>query len=162
MATRLRAGLHLTAFCFLFTDLAHAQSVTLVIMKAEVDMAAGRVTLTGENLMGLNGNTVPNVYLGTTLLPLVAPITTTSVTALLPNALTPGTYRVLIHVPTNGLAIFNGQVSIAIPAIGPKGQTGNPGATGYDGPAGPSGAAGNPGSAGPAAADRKARPATTA
>ena len=100
-----------------------------------------RLTITGENL----GKLKPDVTLDSIPLTVVG-FGPTSVTALLPAGLTPGSY--LLTLQRNGQKNREAEFDVALGSVGPKGEKGDPGAPGPPGPAGPAGPAGPIGAAG--------------
>ncbi len=94
-----------------------------------------QLNITGENF----GTLKPVVTLDS--MPLtVASFSATSVTALLPAGLTPGSY--LLTLQQNGRESRTATFDVALGAIGPKGDKGDPGAPGPVGPSGPMGPVG--------------------
>ncbi len=146
-----RVGVLALFAAMLFAGTAFAAD-DLVIVGARVDALTGRLEISGENLMGPNGKRTPNVFLGRTALPLADPITPTSVIALLPQALPAGNYLLIVYATNNDKNTnhFYDTFDIAVPEIGPKGETGSPGIAGPSGPTGRAGAAGPQGPTGDA------------
>ncbi len=101
-----------------------------------------QLTIMGENF----GTLKPAVTLDSIPLTVVN-FGSTSVTALLPAGLTPGSY--LLTLQRNGQKQNTAEFDVALGAIGPKGEKGDPGALGPAGPAGPSGPTGPVGPTGP-------------
>ena len=115
-----------------------------LILAAVPDSSASptQLTIMGENF----GTLKPAVTLESIPLKVVT-FGSTTVTALLPAGLAPGSY--LLTLQRNGQKQNTAEFEVALGAIGPKGDRGDPGAPGPPGPAGPSGPAGPVGPTGP-------------
>ena len=115
-----------------------------LILAAVPDSSASptQLTIMGENF----GTLKPTVTLDSIPLAVVS-FGSTSVTALLPAGLTPGSY--LLMLQRNGQKQNTAEFDVALGAIGPKRREGRSGAPGPAGPAGPSGPAGPVGPTGP-------------
>jgi hypothetical protein len=114
------------------------------ILAVVPDSSAGptQLTVMGEDF----GTLKPSVALESIPLTVVT-FGPTSVSALLPTGLAPGSY--LLTLQRNGQKQKTAEFHVALGAIGPKGEKGDPGVTGPPGPAGPSGPAGPVGQTGP-------------
>jgi hypothetical protein len=110
--------------------------------------------VSGTTLVIVGGNFgggTPVVQLGGSSLTLASPPTATTIYALVPAGLEPGTYP--LSVSYGNSANQQGSLDVTIGAVGPTGPAGPAGAAGPAGPAGgagPAGPAGAPGPAGPA------------
>jgi hypothetical protein len=122
---------------------AAAPSITAVTANFSTNQPT--ITITGINF----GSITPGVTLDG--VPLVVELyTSTSVTALLPASLSPGTFRLVL---TDNATQLQGAFDASIGAVGPEGPAGPAGAAGPAGPAGPTGSrgpAGAKGATGPA------------
>jgi len=108
---------------------------------ADYAISPATITITGRNF----GSLTPTVTLdGATLV--VSTYTSTSVTALLPANLAPGSYQLAL---TDNVTRFQDTFDAAIGAVGPEGPAGPAGSAGAAGPPGPQGPAGATGVTGP-------------
>jgi hypothetical protein len=119
-----------------------------VITSATVDFASHRITITGVNFLGADGNKHPAVFLEQTALPILSTPSPTQIVVQLPSQFDPtapqgngpGTYLLTVAVgPGEGQF---GDFDLAIGAVGPPGPEG---ATGMTGPTGPQGSMGEQG-----------------
>ena len=134
----------LGSMCICLLGVTPAWAVEPVITSATADLAVNppTITITGKYFGGI----IPGVALDTVAL-VVVTHTTTSITALLPNNVSPGSYQLVVSNYTlNAQTAFD----VTIGAVGPEGPTGPAGPTGSAGPAGSTGPAGATGSTGPA------------
>jgi len=117
-----------------------------VILSALPDATVNptQLTITGNNL----GGGKPLVTLDSIRL-LVATFTATSVTALLPVGLKPGSYLLILQPNGEDNENKAATFEVAIGAAGPKGDKGDPGIPGAPGLPGAPGAQGPPGPQGP-------------
>jgi hypothetical protein len=116
----------------------------VVIVRAAVDPATGRLDIHGENF-DAKGKRTPSVFLGRSLLTPVS-VSSTFIDALLPSDLAPGTYLLIV---TNGPSAEDyDSLDLSIGGVGPKGDKGDPGAPGPKGDKGDTGAAGEKGDKG--------------
>src|ERR1019366_825476 len=110
----------------------HLPVITAVTANYSINQPT--ITIAG----GYFGTSAPGVTLNAAPL-VVATYTSTSVTALLPANLSPGSYRVAL---TNSVTQLQGIFDATIGAVGPEGPAGPAGATGSAGPAGSNGPSG--------------------
>lgn len=169
MVTQWTRSVVVVCLLVLVPTLAAAQSEnSVVITQAAADMAAHRITITGENFS--RTQTRPSVFLGRTMLTVIS-ANDTEIVAELPSAAAAGTYLLIVVTGTSNqnydsLDVTLGAVGPTGPQgpqgpMGPQGPQGFTGAQGPQGPAGPQGpqgAQGPSGAQGPAGADGAAGP----
>jgi hypothetical protein len=130
--------------------LAEDQKPVIISALPDASVNPTQLTITGNNL----GSGKPLVTLDSFRL-LVATFTSTSVTALLPAGLRPGSYLLIVQPNSDDNLNKAATFDVAIGAAGPKGDKGDPGlpgppgAPGLPGVKGPPGAPGPPGPQGP-------------
>jgi hypothetical protein len=121
-----------------------ADDLFATITQVSENSAGTEITISGENL----GSQPPKVFLGGMSL-VVASSSNSTITAVLPAAVAPGSYILLVY-PRDSFPAE--PFIVALGAVGPVGPAGAPGAMGLmglPGPAGPTGATGPAGAAGP-------------
>jgi hypothetical protein len=130
----------------------------LIVQKAEADLAAGTLSMEGQNLVGRDETNVTVTLAGTSLVVLSA--TESRVLAQLPSDIGPGSF--LLSVARGPAAVQSDAFDLTIGTAGPPGPTGPrgekgdtgpdglPGPTGQTGPEGPRGPTGATGAQGPA------------
>lgn len=158
MVTKWTRSVIVLCLLVLVPTLAAAQSEnSVVITRAAADMAAHRLTITGENFSRTQSR--PSVFLGRTMLTVIS-ANDTQIVAELPSAVVAGTY--LLIVVTGSSTQNYDSLDMTIGAVGatgpqgpegPMGPQGPQGFTGAQGPQGPAGPQGAQGPQGPAGAD---------
>ena len=126
-----------------------ASEPVITAVTTDLLISPATITIAGSNL----GSIAPSVTIDNVAL-VVTTHTATSVGALLPSNLSPGSYE-LVLIVTNCYPQLQTTFDVTIGAVGPEGPAGPAGAAGAAGAVGPAGAkgsTGNTGAAGPAGA----------
>jgi hypothetical protein len=146
-------GVLSTVLCLMaagaMSSVAYAQSTNrpqLVVQRAEADLAAETLLITGEKLLWNNDSAIVVTLAGTPLAVLGA--TDSYVLAQLPPGLAPGSY--LLKVSRGTGTVQNDAFDLTVGVVGPAGPTGPKGEMGDTGPDGLPGATGPAGPTGPA------------
>jgi microcystin-dependent protein len=112
--------------------------VTIAIFGTDIDFAIGRLYIAGQNF---SATIPPLVFLNGNVKPLtVVSFTTTTIDAVLPAGVAPGSYLLNIAIGKD-VAVFECTIGYVGPQ-GPKGDTGRDGGAGATGPSGQPGASG--------------------